>query len=126
MYTVLHSQWCTILCQSPINNSGKVPVWSRQIQKTSEIPCVHRWTIQVPKGESLAAFTIIYTLYAHVVFIGTYSEMFEASRWHSDERFFAPMITHKNGDHIFVGDTVNFQEPGHGPCYGKVVKFMLD
>ena len=42
--------------------------------------------------------------------------MFEASRWHSDERFFAPVITHKNGDHIFVGDTVNFQDPAHGPC----------
>ena len=48
------------------------------------------------------------------------------SRWHSDERFFAPMIIHKNGDHIFVGDTVNFQDPAHGPCYGKVVKFMTE
>ena len=78
------------------------------------------------RGEPSSFQYYIYTLYAHVVFIGTYSEMFEASRWHSDERFFAPMITHKNGDHIFVRDTVNFQEPGHGPCYGEVVKFMTE
>ena len=78
------------------------------------------------RGEPSSFQYYIYTLYAHVVFIGTYSEMFEASRWHSDERFFAPMITHKNGDHIFVGDIVNFQEPGHGPCYRKVVKFMTE
>ena len=75
------------------------------------------------RRESLATITIYDTccVYCHI-----YREMFEASWWHSDERFFAPMITHKNGDHIIVGDTVNFQDPAHGPCSGKVVKFMTE
>ena len=29
-------------------------------------------------------------------------------------------------DHIFVGDTVDFQDPGHRSCYGKVVKFITE
>ena len=127
MYTVSHSQWCAILCQSPINNSGKMTVKSRHIQKTSAIPRVYRWTIQVPErrapiyGNFIIYDTCMLCFYYHI-----YSEMFEASRWHSYERFFAPMITHKNGDHIFVGDTVNFQDPADGPCSGIVVKFMTE
>ena len=78
-------------------------------------------TADSPPGNSIIYDTGMLCFYYHM-----YSEMFEASRWHSDERFFAPMITHKNGDHIFVGDTVNFQDPAHGPCSGQVVKFMTE
>ena len=37
--------------------------------------------------------------------------MFEASRWHTDERFLAPMMILGNGEQIFVGDIVTFQDP---------------
>ena len=110
MYTVSHSQWCAILCQSPINNSGKMPVKSRHIQKTSAIPRVYRWTIQAPERKAPMAILLLLSM-TRRVYCHIYSEILEVSRWHSDERFFAPMITHKNGDHMFVGDTVNFQEP---------------
>ena len=52
--------------------------------------------------------------------------MYEASRWHTDERFLAPMIIHGNGEQIFIGDIVTFQDPSHGLCYGKAVKFMTE
>jgi len=46
--------------------------------------------------------------------------MFEASRWHTDEWFLAPMTILGNGEQIFVGDIVTFQDPSHGLCCGKV------
>ena len=52
--------------------------------------------------------------------------MFEASRWHTDEQFLAPMMILGNGEQIFVEDIVTFQDPSHGLCYGKVMKFMTE
>ena len=72
MYTVSHSQWCAILCQSPINNSGKMTVKSRHIQKTLAIPRVYRWTIQVPERRAPKAILLSMT-HACCVFITTYT-----------------------------------------------------
>ena len=53
--------------------------------------------------------------------------MYEAVRWHVDPRFRAPMVIYK-GEHIFVGDIIEFVDIGEeipcGKCYGKILNFM--
>ena len=53
--------------------------------------------------------------------------MYEADRWHKDPRIQSPMVIYK-GEHIFVGDMVEFVDSGEeylcGKCYGKVLNFM--
>ena len=48
--------------------------------------------------------------------------MYHAERWHTDARFFAPMIVHeRTGEHVYIGDIVSLAE-GYG--LAKVVKFF--
>lgn len=125
MYTVLHSvPFYANLPSTILERCLSSPDISRKLQR---YPVYTDGPFRYQKGRAWQ-FSLLYILYTHMLCLlaHSYSEMFEASRWHSDERFFAPMITHKNGDYIFVGDIVNFPEPGHGPCYGKVVKFMTE
>ena len=50
-------------------------------------------------------------------------EIFHGNRWHSDARFFAPMITLLDGTAIFVRDCVSFQHPNLGVVKETVVKY---
>lgn len=50
-----------------------------------------------------------------------YSEMYQAERWHKDERYWPPMYVHEGtGDHIYAGDIVTFR----GGELGKIVRFF--
>lgn len=47
--------------------------------------------------------------------------MYQAERWHKDERYWPPMYVHEGtGDHIYAGDIVTFR----GGELGKIVRFF--
>ena len=48
------------------------------------------------------------------------SELYEAERWHSENRLWTPMTILHNGQHIFIGDIVDI----NNSSAGKIVKFI--
>ena len=48
--------------------------------------------------------------------------MYQANRWHTDDRFLAPMhLQRESGQHIYAGDIVTLEEQ---EITAKVVKFF--
>ena len=56
--------------------------------------------------------------------ITTYSELYEAQRWHTDHKLWTPMIVLTNGQHIFIGDIIGFDNYLGESTIGKVVRFV--
>ena len=50
--------------------------------------------------------------------------MYEAERWHSDERFYTPMIVLDSGVRPFIKDTIKIKDCEN--VYGKVEKFAIE
>eukprot|EP00731_Ephydatia_muelleri_P001801 Em0001g1801a len=55
---------------------------------------------------------------------GTYTELFHGSRWHTDLRFYSPMVMLADETSVFVNDCVSFYHPTLGSVSGKVTKFF--
>lgn len=55
--------------------------------------------------------------------------MNEADRWHSDPTYHAPMIVTNSGEHVYVGDIVEFMVEHDGDrCIsaGKIKMFLIE
>ena len=113
--TVLWLKWYTLFCQ---------PTWGYCCQRAKQslhfftdqkVSSSERrlWIYRVKKNHS----SVKHILYNH----NYYSEVYEAKRWHSTNRFWTPMVTLSNGDQVFIHDIINLSISG---CYGKVTKFV--
>ena len=51
-----------------------------------------------------------------------HSELYEAERWNSDDRFKSPMALCDGARKVFVDDIVTIDDL----CYGKIKKFITD
>lgn len=52
------------------------------------------------------------------------SEIYEASRWHADSIYNAPMVSTRHG-HIYTGDIVKCRGiNGYSVIYAKVLRFI--
>ena len=62
--------------------------------------------------------------YYALLFLMLCSEMFHASAWHTDPRFFSPMVSLQNRTQVYIHDCIECTHPLLGTVTGVVLKFF--
>ena len=55
----------------------------------------------------------------------SFREMFHASRWLNDARFYSPMACLFNGTHAFIRDCVSYRHPALGVVTCIIVQYFI-
>eukprot|EP00731_Ephydatia_muelleri_P013950 Em0007g1260a len=71
-----------------------------------------------PMGESNLSF-----VWVDLILLAIF-ELFYGNRWHTDLRFYSPMVMLADETSVFVNDCVSFYHPTLGSVSGKVTKFF--